>query len=172
MDIYYPILPIQQPTNTSCWITSLTIIKRWKENDSDLKISEVLEVLGDPYKLFFEIDNGLPHTEIEGFFEKANMDFNEPQNYSIDGWIDLLSNKGPILVDVLSFIDSSANTIWTHAKVLVGISKNIENLYHSNFVFIDPASGEEKEETFQNFLAAYEAEPQNQIDNIQVAFSK
>lgn len=148
------------------------MIKRWSENNSSLEIQDVLDELGEPYKLHFDTDSGLPGNDFEEFFDKAEIGFNEPQNYSIDGWVNLLKNKGPLLVDVMSFFDPATNTIWTHVRLLVGIEKDENDPNSTKFIFIDPAKGREIKESFEDFLALYEAEPQNQVDNIQVAFTK
>lgn|GEM_PF-5239834 len=170
-DIYYSVTPLQQPKGNDCWITSLTMLKRWKQNNPNLTIQEVLNVLGDPYSIYFQTNSGLPGTDLLAFYQKAGVAYDQPQNYTIDGWISLLKSHGPAIVDVLSFIDPIKRIVWTHARVIVGIEKKATDL-ESKIILIDPAVGTEVSQTFKEFLEKYEAEPANQLDHIQVAYLK
>ena len=162
--IYYPISPLQQPKENDCWITTLTVFKRWLYLNNYLEIDSVIKELGNPYDVYYNSNKGLPHSEFIDFFNKAGLRYKQPQNFTIEGWYNNLEQLGPLIVAVIGFI--TAKEIWTHSLLVVGIEYNDEE---TNIFYIDPALGIELKVPFIDFLSKYEAEPENQIDTIQVA---
>ncbi len=162
--VYYSITPFQQPKQNDCWITTLTIFKRWLYLNNSLQIETVLEELGSPYTEFYSENIGLPHSNFIDYFSKAGLRYKQPQNFTIEGWYNNLQQLGPLIVDVIGFIQN--NSVWTHTLLVVGIEYNNDD---TNIFYIDPAFGTEIKVPFIDFLKKYEAEPENQIDTIQVA---
>lgn len=172
-EVNYIISPLKQDKTNACWITTLTMLKRYKTNTPTLKIADVLNDLGgDPYKLYYDTNIGLGGKELQNFYTKAGIAYDQPQNYTVKGWFNLLKTKGPLIVDRFSFIDPVTNMVWTHVVVLVGIKLDSSNENNSTFIYIDPGTGKEMPVTFTNFLKLYEALPSTGVLKIQVAYSK
>lgn len=170
-DVYHFITPLKQPKTAACWITAATIVHRYHKNNHALKIEDVLPTLGSPFDIYFETNSGLPGADKEKFYNKAGFAYDHPQNYTIQAWFNLLKNKGPLVVDRLSF--QQGNMIWTHVVVVVGIKIDSTDPNNSKFTYIDPWTGKEEPPiTFLKFLEKYEALPANQVTTIQVSYFK
>ena len=64
---YYSITPLKQPNTMACWITTLTLIRRWSSQDDSLSINQVLDTLGSPFDIYYDTNSGLPGSARKNF---------------------------------------------------------------------------------------------------------
>jgi hypothetical protein len=152
---YYEIKAIKQPSSMSCWATVYTMMLSWK-NNTTLTLDSAVDRLGNPWKTYFYNDDGLPLGQERLFVSTAGLREEPPANYSIQGFINMLKNYGPLWI-------VTGNGISSHARLLIGI--NGDGSYeNSKFSFINPQTGKIETQDALDFFREFELEARFVID--------
>lgn len=143
---------IQQPNGMACWATVATMLMSWHDQVS-YSIETAMEIAGQEYAEMFSKSEGLPAEMHQQFAEACGMTIEYPQCYTHEGLYDLLVNHGPIIVIT---DEDTSGYFAIHARILKGIDANTvpDAVYLS---LIDPASGTEYGENFEDFSSKFEA---------------
>ncbi len=148
---------IAQPTGWSCWATCAAMMLSYKNNIT-YSVKGAMNFIGNEHYITrFDDDNGLPINESEDFFINTLGLTGIPISYSISGLIDLLKNKGPLLI--LTDDDLSTNTAF-HARIITRIHGD-ESLECTYVVSNDPWGGRVSYESFENFNKRYQGHTSN-----------
>lgn len=143
---------LKQPNTLACWATAATMMVSWKMKQA-MSIENVMMLAGDEYLEKFNTNKGLKAAEKEAFLTQLNMVGEGPANYPIQQYVNWIKTYGPLWITVDSSV--AEGPFSPHARILYKIEGTGTDK-GTNFVFIDPATGTEKTETFYDFLAAYE----------------
>jgi hypothetical protein len=143
---------IQQGTLNRCWAACTTMLVSWKENAS-YSIDTVIGRYGSPWIDYFNNDQVLPFAEVGQYFSAVGLKAEIPMNYNLNGWLNLLTNYGPLMVG-LDF--DAPNDNLAHLVVLTGV-KGDETPNGTDFYFVEPGAGRLIHESWQIFAERYEA---------------
>jgi len=158
--------PMKQENDMACWATAATMMMSWKAGKA-LTVPEVLSNAGDAYLKKFQNKEGLKSSEKPAFIAALNMEGEPPVNYPVDKYLELLKTYGPLWITTDAA--SATGKFSPHARILTKIVAAGGESDKVNFVFIDPATGIEKTETFQEFISAFEQMvTDNASDNLYV----
>ncbi len=152
---YYEIKAIKQPSSMSCWATVYAMMLSWK-NNTTLTLDSAVERLGNPWKTYFDNDDGLPLGQERLFVSTAGLREEPPANYSIQGFINMLKNYGPLWI-------VTGNGISSHARLMIGI-KGDGSYENSKFSFINPQTGKIETQDALDFFREFELEARFVID--------
>ncbi|CAN5477554.1 hypothetical protein BH10PSE14_BH10PSE14_14480 [soil metagenome] len=148
-----PTVPfVQQPTANTCWAATATMLRSWKEGKA-LAITDVVDKAGPEYRALFDGDQGLSSDQLPVFFENLSMSYEQPANYTIPFYVELLKKYGPLWLTLDD--DQSPNGMSPHAFILVGV-KGDGTPQATSFVVMDPAAAGEAEYPFTEFLVKFE----------------
>jgi len=137
--------PQRQKSSMACWITCAAILKSWRDGLS-ITPEQLAARMGEPWKIFFDTDSGLPREDYQDFAKSMGLKFEWPANWIPAGYVDLLKRHGPLWI---------AWGVSSHARILYGVAtKNDRTI----MLFIDPATGTAREEDFAQFFPEFEAE--------------
>lgn len=143
---------IQQPNEMACWATVGTMLMSWHDQQC-YSIESAMTKAGSKFIAMFNKKQGLPAELHEEFASACGMTIEYPQCYTAEGLYDLLVNYGPIIVIT---DEDSSQYFAIHARILKGIdSDTVPDTTYLNL--IDPASGTEYSETFEDFSSKFEA---------------
>ena len=159
--IAYNVKPLKQSSNMSCWATVYAMMKSWKEN-KDYEVNKVVAKLGNPWNRYYLSDNGLPAGKEKSFVRFVGMNTEPPANYTIEAYITMLRDHGPLWI-------ITGDGLSSHARLLIGIygqrDREGELSYEETlFEFIDPLWGTYKYETALDFAHKFEQEARWLVD--------
>lgn len=120
-----------------CWAACTTMLVSWKEQAS-YSMAAVIGRYGEPWITYYTQDTGLPTAEAGQFFAAVGMATEPPRNYTLNGWVGLLQDFGPVIVGS----DFSGADGLDHMVVLLAI-KGDGSPNGTTFFFNDPAAGAE-----------------------------
>jgi hypothetical protein len=141
---------LQQPKDNDCWITVATMLVSWK-TQRPLTIDTLVNHLGDPWKLYYEMNKGLPAADQDRFLKQLDLKAEPPANYTIRAYSDFLKMYGPI------WITTGDGYFTNHARILIGL-KGTGDYGSTQFTLIDPATGKHVEQESLIFLKEFEEE--------------
>ena len=145
------VLPLKQPTSNTCWATAAAMIVNWRDNNL-LTPEMFARSLGEPWHNLFVADSGLLLEAHPDFAADAGFTALAPQSLSIQGYVQLLKDHGPLWIATVGPPSYSA-----HARVLVAIHG--DGKPHSTVMeFIDPRDGSHHREPFMSFIESFERE--------------
>lgn len=156
--VYYhvdsPLYAIKQPTENSCWATTLTMIISWKEKKS-LPIANVMKRFGPKYVQLFDQSKtiGIELKDELELYKTAGIEVERQLNPSIEGWSDYLKEFGPLAVT----IDARPPYGGTVHSILVTGIFGRKDAKKTSISFIDPKTGKEQLMDFMAFIKMYEA---------------
>ena len=143
---------LTQPATMACWATAATMLKSWRDNQSE-SIDSVLTAADQSsggifnFRKMLADNSGLTRERKPDFLSSLGLTSEAPQNFTVAGWTNLLKSKGPLWVTTN---EGAGQDFAVHARVMIGISG--DGNPDSTFVtFIDPADGTKKSETITNF---------------------
>lgn len=146
--------PIKQKSDNVCWAAAATMMVNWIQKES-LTIEAVMRLAGDVYLQKYQADQGLLASEKQDFLDTLAMVSEPPASYTPQKYIDLMKNYGPLWVTVDSSTEDSLFS--PHAEVLIKItSDDTSSGTGTTFTFLDPKTGGETSQSFQEFLKGYE----------------
>lgn len=144
---------LAQPSNMTCWATVYTMLESWKRQQS-ITIQTATGDLGANWLAKFNNNQGLGSSEKVTFVRQADLVSYEPMSLSIDGWLDILKNNGPIWVTT----NENPGGSWAiHARIIHGM-KGDGTPGGTKLMIIDPAGGRQYEENFNTFWPKFEDE--------------
>lgn len=145
------VVALAQPTDQTCWATAATILVSWKEMRS-LAISDVMDRAGPAYRTKFDNNQGISGAEKPDFLNSLGLQSEGPQNYTVQGWLSLLKQFGPLWVTTN---EGSAQAYSPHARVLKGMFG--DGSPDATFLkIVDPAGGTEYSESITTFTKKFE----------------
>ncbi|MGL4598836.1 MAG: N-acetylmuramoyl-L-alanine amidase, partial [Bacteroidia bacterium] len=148
------IAKLKQSNPKACWATAATIMVSWKRNAS-MKVETVLEEAGDYYLEKYQNGEGLRSSEKDGFIGSLGMIGEAPASYPMQQYIDWLTTYGPIWVTTDSAAEEGEFS--PHARILFKITGTaLADEKTTQFVFINPTTGNEESESFETFLSKFE----------------
>jgi hypothetical protein len=144
---------LQQPTDSTCWATSTTMLMSWRDNVS-YSIETAMSMIGDKWLQKFKNNEGLDETmgsdEESSFLADSKLRAEPPASYTLDALVQMMQSSGPLMVTT-----ATSDPAWTHARVLFGISG--DGTLENTFLQInDPADGQTHQESLADFLPKYE----------------
>lgn len=142
---------IQQPTDNTCWATAATILYSWKNNASS-DIGTVISTTTPDFLAMFQADQGLPGTQKPAFLTALGLNVEPPQDYSVDGWGQLLENYGALWITT---VVGPSDNFSVHARILKAISGDGEP-DTTMMSIVDPGSGSEYTESITNFTQQFD----------------
>lgn len=159
--ISYNISPLRQSSQMSCWATVYTMMKAWKDKKAYL-VNQVVSNLGAPWDDYYVNDTGLPGGKEREFVNAIGMKSMPPANYTLEAYVDLLKNHGPIWI-------ITGDGISSHARLLVGIYGNykaegIQAYEETTLEFIDPLLGSYSYINALKFMESFEKEARWLVD--------
>jgi hypothetical protein len=160
--VSHSVEPIRQTSAMSCWATVFTMMDSWKNGHRNSTV-EVVTELGDPWIGYYLEDEGLPASEQKSFVSKVNMHSSPPANYTLEAYVKMLKEKGPLWI-------VTGDGLSSHARLLIGIYGNaaasgIGAYEQTTFEFIDPLTGTYSYSTGLEFVNHFEAEARWLVDN-------
>ena len=146
---------IAQPSGMDCWATVFTMLKMWR-SQQQMTIPEALATVGQRWVDLYNAvpDRGLPGADKPAFIASAGLVAEAPQNFSIEGWEDLLRRYGPIWVTTDENLDARGGI---HARIITGIHGD-GTPTGTRFKVVDPSGGRRYEESISAFIQKFEAE--------------
>lgn len=154
--IYYDIESIKQPSSMSCWATVYTMMFSWKHGES-MDIEQAISKLGEPWMSYYKSDTGLPGGQETEFANSAGLKKEPPANYSLDGFLKMLKNHGPLWI-------ATGDGIMSHARLMIGASGD-KSYQNTKFTFIDPQTGEYNQQQALKFFEDFEKEARFIVNN-------
>jgi len=144
---------LQQPTDSTCWATSTTMLMSWRDNAS-YAIDTAMGMIGDYWLQKFNNNEGLNQTlgsdEENRFLADSHLQAEAPASYTLDALVAMMQNSGPLMVTT-----ATSDPNWNHVRVLFGISG--DGTVDNTFLQInDPADGQTHQESLADFLQKYE----------------
>lgn len=121
----------------------------WKENKT-YTVETVANRLGDPWKLYYELNTGLPAKDQHDFIKYMHLKEEPPANYTIQAYYDFLKAFGPLWI-------ITGDGFSAHARILIGLRGSGE-YGNTQFILIDPATGKKTEQESMIFLKEFEEE--------------
>jgi len=142
---------IQQPTPNTCWATAATILYSWKNNASS-DIPTVISTAAAQFLPMFQGDQGLPGDQKPALLQSMGLTTEPPEDYSIDGWLQLLQTYGALWVTTN---EGSGQLFSAHARILKGISGD-GNPDTTMLEIVDPGDGTEHTESVSAFTNKFD----------------
>jgi len=143
------IVPLKQQSNMDCWITVATMMLSWRDG-INYSVDSLAHKLGDPWKLYYELDTGLPAKEQNNFINLLGLRSEPPANYLLSAYLDMLKTFGPLWI-------ITGDEFGAHARLLYGIEGN-RSYDNSSFLFIDPLKGIMSKQNSLAFFKEFEEE--------------
>ncbi len=145
---------VLQPKENACWLAAATMMRSWRDRqDSAYSVEEVLDWGGcNAKEEFYDPDNPIPDSVYAPCFAKnLGMTRLAAKSYPPDELVDILKERGPVLVKILSSTGRVA-----HVIVVVGVSTD-ESSNETMVVYHDPWSpaGRDMSMEFSQFAALY-----------------
>lgn len=153
--------PFTQTMTWSCWAAAAVILLRWK---SGIRHSEldVARMAGPAFENAFNSNGGLMSAQIGNFAHALGLRIEAPQNYTPEGYHELLRTRGPLWV--VSQLDGSTPNPRRHARVLRGATGD-GSFAGSTAWVLDPDGGRDYQITMAQFAEELEAIAREDLQN-------
>ena len=144
------IVPVlKQKDDMACWITVATMMLSWREN-GNYTVDELAAKLGDPWKLYYDTNTGLPASAQTEFTKKIRLKEEPPANYILNAYREMLRRFGPLWI-------ITGDELGAHARLITGVEGD-GSYEHSLFIIIDPKKGKSEKQNALDFLREFEEE--------------
>lgn len=141
---------MRQPKPMDCWATAAAMLVSWWKGAS-IGPEQAVTAAGQRYRQMFLGNAGLPAEDKDDFLLRSRMTAEPAASYRLEQYVDWLRTYGPLWVTV----DASPGQRFSpHARVLVGIARRGDG--QVEMTFLDPATGGQMTQTFEQFLDGYE----------------
>jgi len=91
------LVPVQQPSNMTCWAAAGTMMLSWRSQTS-MSIQTALDSLGGRWRAAFDSDTGLTLGELQAFATAVGLSEEAPASYTPEGLARLLETHGPLWI--------------------------------------------------------------------------
>jgi len=152
------IVPVRQPSSMSCWAAMYTMMYSWK-NQVSIGIRDAVATLGQRYLDCYDANTGLPIEENRNLAMAAGMTAEPLQNFTIQGWANLLQQNGLLwtsygwqVFDATGLVETRAGR---HIIIFYGITGDGSST-GTKIKYVDPGDGAFHEMTFQQTLRQHE----------------
>lgn len=142
-----------QPSGMSCWATTYTMLKSWREQ-RQMTIPEALTTVGQRWVDLYEADTGLSGADKPIFLASAGLAAKPPQSFAIPTWESMLRQYGPIWITT---DERPGMPGGIHARIVTGIYGD-GTAAGTFFKIVDPSGGRRYEESIAVFIPKYEEE--------------
>ncbi len=140
---------LEQPTSKSCWATTYTILKSWKDGTS-YEIEDALAHVGPHWVEKFRRNEPLAHEH--AFLRDAGLRTEPQASFPIEGWAQMLRRHG--LCYVALVMPRGGQNYVGHALVVEGITGD-GTPYGTRVSIIDPGRGSRGTGPFATVEALY-----------------
>ena len=140
------VVPIQQPSNLTCWAAGGAMMASWRAATS-LSIETVLDGIGGEWRGKFDRNEGLTATQLRAFLAALNLVEEGPQSYTPEGLARLLANDGPQL-EIGD--DGIENNMIAHVRIITAV-RGTGKFTGTQVSLADSAAGTIVTETFTEF---------------------
>lgn len=141
---------MRQPKPMDCWATAAAMLVSWWKGAS-IGPEQAVTAAGQRYRQMFLGNAGLPAEDKDDFLLRSRMTAEPAASYRLEQYVDWLRTYGPLWVTV----DASPGQRFSpHARVLVRIARRGDG--QVEMTFLDPATGGQMTQTFEQFLDGYE----------------
>ncbi len=142
---------LTQGKQMDCWATSSAILVSWKEKKT-VTTPQFVATLSQKFRVIYDTDTGLFPDDQPDLLSEAKLRQEAPQNYTVNGWLSLLKNFGPLWATTATAVGKN----WAvHARVVIAI-KGDGTPDGTTLRIIDPANGSETTETVTAFAKKME----------------
>jgi hypothetical protein len=117
IDISYVVAPVKQSNDWCCWAAAAAMLLSWKNNLPCTDIAAA-QTAGQIYVDAFNQQTGLLGSQIQGFANALNFKTEAPQNWTPDGYNQLLTTYGPLWIGTAIF---SGTKVYKHVRVLYAL---------------------------------------------------
>jgi Papain-like cysteine protease AvrRpt2 len=149
---------LKQPTDSTCWATSATMLVSWKANTS-IGVEDAMKQAGANYAAAFRANQALQGSEKPAFLKALKLKAEGPQTFSVSGLESLLRKYGPLWVTTN---EGGSQFFAVHARVVRGIAG--DGTPGATFLtVIDPATGSEASESVAVFTKKFEDIARNDL---------
>lgn len=145
-------VPVEQPSNMTCWATAGAMLRSWQTQTS-MTIESVLDGLGGGWRAKFDANQGLSGAELNAFVTALGLSAEGPMSYSVEGLARLLREEGPLWV--VSDDQFEANNI-VHVRIVTAMKGN-GTPDGTTVTLADSGSGTFVTEPFTEFARRLEA---------------
>jgi hypothetical protein len=142
------VAPVHQVLSLGCWAASVTMLRSYQRQQS-LQIENVLDEAGPPYPDKYTNNTGLKPSEIADFKQAFGLNDATIGALTPEGLAEQLENLGPLWIVV---DENPTDAFSVHARVVTGV-KGDGSMQDTMVIYNDPATGSEKEETFDQFVS-------------------
>lgn len=144
------VIPVlKQKDDMACWITVATMMISWKDS-ACYTVDQVADKLGEPWKLYYDTNTGLPADEQDKFTQKIGLRAEPPANYMLEAYTDFLKAYGPLWI-------ITGDELEAHARLITGIEGD-GSYDRSTFTIIDPLKGKSEKQNVMAFMHEFEEE--------------
>jgi len=157
-DVVLAVTPIAQTRDWSCWAAAAAMLLTWQRGAPAYTELDVAHQAGPNFETAFTNDTGLLGTEFAAFASALGLIAEAPQNFTAEGYADLLSH-GPLWVGA-SLQDPGGPR--RHIRVLRGVTGLNDQGGPTAWV-IDPDGGRAYSETLSQFAQEMETIARQEI---------
>jgi Papain-like cysteine protease AvrRpt2 len=145
------VFPIIQTKKMDCWAACSAMLVSWKEKKM-VNTKELVGRLSSTFGILYDTDAGLLPADQSILLKELKFRQENPQNYTVQGWLSLLTNNGVLWVTSATWTGKK----WAvHARIVVGIRGNGDPS-ETNLTIIDPGIGLETNESISDFAKKME----------------
>lgn len=149
--VTYNITPVAQTQTMSCWAAAAAMLLTWKKGVAYTE-SSAAQAAGDYYVNAFNSNAGLLGLEVANFAQSLSLKAEAPQNFTPDGYNQLLTARGPLWVGTAIF---GSNAVYRHVRILRGLIGD-GSLDGTTALVVDPDGGRDYTETLTEFAKELE----------------
>jgi len=142
---------LAQPTAMSCWAASAAMLVSWKESKT-VSPDDFAKRLSERFRILYDTDAGLGGDDKADLLKEAGLRDEAPQNYTVDGWQQLLKTYGPLWVTTAIKVGKR----WgVHARVVTAINGD-GTVSGTKLHLLDPDGGVESDVSVADFAKLME----------------
>lgn len=156
----FNVTPIGQTNSMSCWAAAAAMLFTWKNGIQFTEIS-VAQMAGQLYVDALNNNTGLPPSQVRDFAQALNLGIEAPQNWTPDGYNQLLSSFGPIWIGTAIFSNSG---IYKHVRILSGMIGD-GTFDGTTATLVDPAGPNSYQETITQLGTELEEIAREDLDD-------
>ena len=141
----YPVPLIKQTYQLSCWAASIQMLHKYNgKNTSQEELAKIAGIRD------MNTDGGPREQDMQALARRFGLEPIAPGNFDFGQWSQLLSDKGPLIITGLWYLDEGTpnEQKGSHTVLVTGASKNYAG---SNYILINDPGGNYDLKTFEGF---------------------
>lgn len=150
-DVTYTVDPIAQSKSMSCWAAAAAMLLSWKSGLPNTELAGA-QAAGEYYVNAFNSDVGLLGSEVEDFANRLSLNVEQPQNYTPDGYNQLLMRHGPLWAGA---VIHNSTEVYRHVRILRGLQGD-GTFDGTAALVVDPDGGRDYTESLTAFARELE----------------